>query len=70
MANYIVLYSRFNNELNVPENASRDVLLQAYLTSCGGANAAINHFFKYIDIVPDFTEEAQLIETEPTKIAE
>lgn len=61
---YIVTYSRFDNELNVPENATRNVLLQAYFAANGGVNAVANHFFKYMNIVPDFTEEAQIVESE------
>ena len=61
---YIITYSRFNNDLNVPENASRDVLLKAYFEANGGLNVVVNHFLKYLSIVPDFTEEAQIVESE------
>ena len=61
---YIITYSRFDNDLNVPENASRDVLLKAYFEANGGLNVVVNHFLKYLNIVPDFTVEAQIVESE------
>ena len=61
---YIITYSRFDNDLDVPENAFRDVLLKAYFEATGGLNVVVNHFLKYLNIVPDFTEEAQVVESE------
>ncbi len=61
---YIITYSHFDIDLDVPENASRDVLLQAYFTASGGPNNAANHFFKYLNIIPDFTEDAKIVESE------
>lgn len=67
---YIITYSRFDNDLNVSENASQADLLQAYLIANGGPIGVINHFFKYLNIVPDFTEEAQIIEPNITNSIE
>lgn len=67
MGKYIIGYSRFNIDLDVPDNASREDLLRAYYFKVGGPERAINHFFKYLQIVPDFTVEAQVVEENKEK---
>ena len=43
----IIRYSRLGVELNVPEGASKDEMIQTYLRTYGGPENVLNHFLRH-----------------------
>lgn len=58
----IIRYSRLGVELNVPEGASKDEMIQTYLRTYGGPENVLNHFLRYASFVEDTTPDATIIE--------
>lgn len=61
MAKYFFGYSRYGLELDVPENASKEQLLQAYFRKYGGPQAIFDHFVTHVNFMkeefPSFDED-------------
>ena len=63
----IIRYSRLGVELNVPEGASKDEMIQTYLRTYGCLYNVFNHFLRYASFVEDTTSDAIIIEEPKNK---
>ena len=66
----IIRYSRLGVELNVPEGASKDEMIQTYLRTYGGPENVLNHFLRHASFIEDTTPDAVIIEEPKNKETE
>ena len=63
----IIRYSRLGVELNVPEVASKDEMIQTYLRTYGGPENVLSHFLRYASFIEDTIPDAIIIEEPKNK---
>ena len=63
----ILGYSRYGIEINVPKEAPRDEMIQAYLRTYGGPEGVLNHFLRNISFIEDTISDATIIEESKNK---
>jgi hypothetical protein len=65
--NYILSYSRYGIDLDVPENASKQDVVNAYLRKYGGPQGALDHFLWHLSFTKDFVPDAEIIENDDNR---
>ena len=63
----ILGYSRYGVEINVPNGASKDEMIQAYLRTYGGPEDVFNHFLRHVSFIEDTISDATIIEKSKNK---
>ena len=63
----ILGYSRYGVEINVPNGASKDEMIQAYLRTYGGPEGVFNHFLRHVSFIEDTISDATIIEKSKNK---
>lgn len=63
----ILGYSRYGVEINVPNGASKDEMIQAYLRTYGGPEGVFNHFLRHVSFIEDTVSDATIIEKSKNK---
>ena len=63
----ILGYSRYGVEIDVPNGASKDEMIQAYLRTYGGPEGIFDHFLKYVSFIEDTIPDATIIEESKNK---
>ena len=58
----IIGYSRYGVEIDVPNGASKNEMIQAYLRTYGGPEDIFDHFLKYASFIEDTIPDATIIE--------
>ena len=54
----ILGYSRYGVEIDVPNGASKNEMIQAYLRAYGGPEDVFDHFLKYVSFIEDTIPDA------------
>ena len=54
----ILGYSRYGVEIDVPNGASKDEMIQAYLRTYGGPEDVFNHFLRHASFIEDTIPDA------------
>ena len=63
----ILGYSRYGVEIDVPNGASKDEMIQAYLRTYRGPEGILNHFLRHISFIEDTIPDATIIEEPKNK---
>ena len=63
----ILGYSRYGVEINVPNGASKNEMIQAYLRTYGGPEDVFNHFLRNVSFIEDTISDAIIIEKPKNK---
>ena len=63
----ILGYFRYGIEIDIPKEASKDEMAQAYLRTCGGPEGAFNHFLSHVSFIEDTIPDAIIIEESKNK---
>ena len=63
----ILGYSRYGVEINVPNGASKDEMIQAYLRTYGGPEDVFNHFLRHVSFIEDTISDAIIIDESKNK---
>ena len=63
----ILGYSRYGVEIDVPNGASKDEMIQAYLRTYGGPEDVFDHFLRYASFIEDTIPDATIIEEPKNK---
>ena len=58
----IIGYSRYGVEIDVPNGASKNEMIQAYLRTYGGPEDVFDHFLKHTSFIEDTIPDATIIE--------
>lgn len=59
---YIVGFTQYGLDLDVPANSTKDDLINAYLRTLGGPQNAFNYILRYASFVEDTIKDATIIE--------
>ena len=54
----ILGYSRYGVEIDVPNGASKDEMIQAYLRTYGGPEDIFDHFLRHVSFIEDTIPDA------------
>ena len=63
----ILGYSRYGVEIDVPNGASKEEMIQAYLRTYGGPEDVFDHFLRYASFMEDTIPDATIIEEPKNK---
>ena len=63
----ILGYSRYGVEIDVPNGASKNEMIQAYLRTYGGPEGVLNHFLRHVSFIEDTISDATIIEESKNK---
>lgn len=63
----ILGYSRYGIEIDVPKEASKDEMIQAYLRTYGGPEGVLDHFLRHVSFIEDTISDAVIIEEPKNK---
>lgn len=63
----ILGYSRYGVEIDIPKEASKDEMIQAYLRTYGGPEGVLNHFLRHVSFIEDTISDATIIEESKNK---
>ena len=63
----ILGYSRYVVEIDIPKEASKDEMIQAYLRTYGGPEGVLNHFLRHVSFIEDTISDATIIEESKNK---
>ena len=63
----ILGYSRYGVEIDIPKEASKDEMIQAYLRTYGGPEGVLNHFLRHVSFIEDTISDATIIEEPKNK---
>ena len=63
----ILGYSRYGVEINVPNGASKDEMIQEYLRAYGGPEGVLDHFLRHVSFIEDTISDATIIEESKNK---
>ena len=63
----ILGYSRYGVEIDVPNGASKDEMIQAYLRAYGGPEGVLDHFLRHVSFIEDTISDATIIEESKNK---
>ena len=63
----ILGYSRYGVEIDIPKEASKDEMIQAYLRAYGGPEDILDHFLKYVSFIEDTIPDATIIKESKNK---
>lgn len=63
----ILGYSRYGVEIDVPNGASKDEMIQAYLRTYGGPEDVFDHFLRHASFIEDTIPDATIIEESKNK---
>ena len=63
----ILGYSRYGVEIDVPNGASKDEMIQAYLRTYGGPEDVFDHFLRHASFIEDTIPDAIIIEEPKNK---
>ena len=63
----ILGYSRYGVEIDVPNGASKDEMIQAYLRTYGGPEDVFDHFLRHVSFIEDTISDATIIEESKNK---
>ncbi len=63
----ILGYSRYGVEIDVPNGASKDEMIQAYLRTYGGPEDIFDHFLRHASFIEDTIPDAIIIEEPKNK---
>ena len=63
----ILGYSRYGVEIDIPKEASKDEMIQAYLRTYVGPEGVLNHFLRHVSFIEDTISDATIIEESKNK---